>query len=667
MELLLKSLLLPVINLLIISTGAVLAIDQPCDSNIYCYGHLLHTVQIARPFRDSKTFVDRPLKYQPETILANFDFFMKSHQQYPSKEDVRNFVEANFEQDGHEFAPWYPVDWKEYPRFLNRIANPKLNKWAKQLHDFWRELGREIKKDVGEKQAQNSMIYVSKPVIVPGGRFKEFYYWDSYWIQEGLILSEMFETVKGMLENFIQMVSLLGFVPNGGRVYYQRSQPPLLIPMVKNYFDATHDIDFIKLHFPTLENEFKFWIMNRSINIKVGDSNYTLVRYNSEKGAPRPESYGEDYKLAFGLPEKEKEELYFNLHSGAESGWDFSSRWFEVPEGSNIKANLSHTKTRNVIPVELNAFMYYNAKLLSEFATVAGVVGKAEYYDNIANHFKEAINTLLWDEEAGSWFDYDIVKNTLRKDFYPSNIAPLWAGAEEKPSTVKRVINYLRTVGALDYPGGIPTSLKQTGEQWDFPNGWAPLQSFVVNALVRSNDEEANALAFEIAERWVLTNYVAFYQATPNAMFEKYDVSVVGLPGGGGEYDTVVGFGWSNAVVLDFMNRYGDRLVVHDEDVHIGSLGHSGVTHQLSPFASTTLLLAIVCLLVGGALGLKKLRKHLTSSHQHHHQIRGDKSPYSTVTTDYNTIQPPTIIQSHSAAKLVSDDGNAVIGRDLLS
>ena len=63
----------------------------------------------------------------------------------------------------------------------------------------------------------------------------------------------------------------------------------------------------------------------------------------------------------------------------------------------------------------------------------------------------------------GCWFDYDLVKKHLRKDFYPSNVVPLWAGAQQSDSTVKRVINYLRTVGALDYPGGIPTSLKQTG------------------------------------------------------------------------------------------------------------------------------------------------------------------------------------------------------------
>ena len=95
----------------------------------------------------------------------------------------------------------------------------------------------------------------------------------------------------------------------------------------------------------------------------------------------------------------------------------------------------------------------------------AGVPDRAAYYENTANQFKEAINGLLWDETLGCWFDYDFVKKHLRKDFYPSNIVPLWAGAQQSDSTVKRVINYLRTVGALDYPGGIPTSLKQTGNE----------------------------------------------------------------------------------------------------------------------------------------------------------------------------------------------------------
>lgn len=180
----------------------------------------------------------------------------------------------------------------ENPKFLNRIADPKLKTWARTLHEFWKELGREIKNEVGLKPELNSLVYVSHPVILPGGRFKEFYYWDSYWIQDGLLLSEMHLTVKGMLENFLEMVASIGFVPNGGRVYYQRSQPPLLIPMVKNYYDATLDKEFITKHFAKLESEFNFWMQNRSITVEFGGRNYTMVRYNSEKGAPRPESYG---------------------------------------------------------------------------------------------------------------------------------------------------------------------------------------------------------------------------------------------------------------------------------------------------------------------------------------------------------------------------------------
>jgi alpha,alpha-trehalase len=92
-----------------------------------------------------------------------------------------------------------------------------------------------------------------------------------------------------MLDNFLQMVDVYGMVPNGGRIYYERrSQPPMLIPMVDRYINATGDNEFLNpARLELLEREFQFWLTNRSVSVK----GHTLARFNVESDGPRPESY----------------------------------------------------------------------------------------------------------------------------------------------------------------------------------------------------------------------------------------------------------------------------------------------------------------------------------------------------------------------------------------
>ncbi|CAG7829632.1 unnamed protein product, partial [Allacma fusca] len=164
--------------------------------------------------------------------------------------------------------------------------------FASDVNAIWKQLGRKIKPGLKTRPEMSSLIYVDNPFIVPGGRFNEFYYWDQFWVLKGLLHSGMTQTVRGMLENFFQMVDSLGYVPNGGRIYYQRSQPPLLIPMVNDYLEVTGDFLFLKNHVQTLEKEFDFWMKNRSHVVNLGDNqNYTVIRYNVELSDPRPESY----------------------------------------------------------------------------------------------------------------------------------------------------------------------------------------------------------------------------------------------------------------------------------------------------------------------------------------------------------------------------------------
>ncbi|CAG7834099.1 unnamed protein product [Allacma fusca] len=534
----------------------------PCDSDIYCYGKLLHTVQMAHLVQDSKTFVDQKMLHPPDVVKQNFGTFISATLGHPTKEQTRQFVEENFGQSGTELESWIPSDWTESPRFLEGIKDPDLRQYGKELNDIWKTLGRKINPEVRDNEDMFSLIYVPNPVMVPGGRFTEFYYWDQYWILKGLLICEMHISVRGMIENFLHMISRYGYVPNGGRIYYSRSQPPMLIPMVKDYVDATGNWTFVRTHLDTLDKEFRFWMTNRTIDVLKDGRTFRFVRYNNELTGPRPESYREDFYLAETLHTKaEKDELFINLKSGAESGWDFSSRWFVSDEAFSA-GNLKDIKARDIIPVDLNAFIYNNAKVMASFHRQFKFHESANYYDDIASEWLHNINSVLWNDTRGCWFDYDVQKGELKTEFYPSNIFPLWANVtigNDKKYTASRVVEYLHSSGALRFPGGIPTSMEHSGEQWDFPNGWAPLQHLVVDALDHAGYLPAQFLAVDLAERWVRNNYRAFRNSN-NTMFEKYDVQSVGAPGGGGEYEVVVGFGWSNGVIIDFLSRYGEFL-----------------------------------------------------------------------------------------------------------
>lgn len=187
-----------------------------------------------------------------------------------------------------------------------------------------------------------------------------------------------------------------------------------------------------------------------------------------------------------------------------------------------FSGNITSMKTRSIIPVDLNAILYWNAKLLGDFNKILGNEDKAEYYYQKSKEWMEAVQTVLWHEEVGSWLDYDMINNVKRDYFYPSNLAPLWTGCYNTTETEKiskLVIKYLHNKHIMSNPGGIPTTLSHTGEQWDYPNAWPPLQHIMVMALNNTGDKTAQRLAFEIAQKWVRSNYKSFL--TTSAMMEK--------------------------------------------------------------------------------------------------------------------------------------------------
>lgn len=527
-----------------------------CDSEIYCRGDLLKTVQLASIFNDSKTFVDLSQLNDPSVTISNFNKLMKETNNKPNRTQVQRYVSENFNVS-NELEDWMPPDWQKRPGLLHRIKDPKYRNWAEHLNNVWKTLGRKITKEVQRNPEKHSLIYVENGFVVPGGRFNEFYYWDSYWVIKGLLLCGMHQTVKGMILNFLSMVVRYGFIPNGGRVYYlMRSQPPMLIPMVDLYLEATNDVDFLKEYISILEKEFNYWQREKTVKVNVNGKSNTLARYYVQSPSPRPESYREDYELAQKLPVEKQGEFYNNIKAGAESGWDFTSRWF-IRESDVGTTGLQNISASNIIPVDLNAILQQNARLLSSYHYALGNLAKAQHYAKIAESWQEAIDNVLWNEESGIWFDYDIKNNKVRKSFYPSNLVPLYTRSYDKKNGAKyaqRAVAYLHREKIDSFFGGTPTSLNLTGEQWDFPNAWPPLQSFIINGLYLTGVEEAVNEAITLADRWVRSNYLGYVDY--GAMFEKYDAVLPGKGGGGGEYNVQVGFGWTNGVILELLNTF---------------------------------------------------------------------------------------------------------------
>lgn len=572
---------------LALSPNAVIAEKPACKSEIFCRGNLLRTVQMARIFNDSKTFVDMRLQKDEADVLQAF----KALPSNVSKEQVIKFVNENFHPVAHDLEEWTPPDWQENPEFIHRIKDDNLKTFASKLNELWKKLGRKISDEAHKSPARSSLILVKNPFVVPGGRFREYYYWDSYWVVDGLLVCGMKDTVKGMIDNFIQLVNTYGFVPNGGRIYYtNRSQPPFLIPIVGLYLNKTGDKDYVKSILNVLEKEYNFWRKDRTVEVEVSSGKYSLSIYAANMDTPRPESYYEDFHTAQEVPQDARPALYQHIASAAESGWDFSTRWFN--RSGDQKGSLSSTRTRQVIPTDLNSILYACENLLEKFFRMTGNTAKADQYKNFSEARQAAIEAVLWDEK-GLWLDYDRQLKKRRSYFYAASVVPLWAGVHRGNVTREMIVlRTLKRLRVLDYPGGFPTSLASSGQQWDFPNAWPPLQHMLIAGLAESSSEEIKQEALNFAQKWITTNYKAW--RSTGHMFEKFNVSVQGAPGGGGEYRIQVGFGWTNGVILDMLQRYPDKLVSGNDHTTQGTKPTAKANGYLVVMTNTIFICCIV-------------------------------------------------------------------------
>lgn len=592
--------------------------------DIYCAGPILHAVQMHLG-RDGKDFVDRPMKAEPNVILQAFHNTFNNNNNNSNDSDIvdvdnahllNQFVEDYFAPAGSDLEPVVPPDFQSHPLTLATTAilqkNDTLREWAMTLNALWKVLGRrpivaamdyENDEDEDDKNdhdrrhlkkktfRHSSLLPTRHFLVVAGGRFREAYYWDTYWIVQGLLASDMYETAKGVVQNLLDFVEIYGFVPNGSRIYYlTRSQPPLLSEMVRVLYEHKQnnkpfsnstmydDLDFFVSATHTLDKEYQFWMRQgeHAVAVPTKDGKvYILNRYEASKVTqPRPESYREDMATAAAAvaaaPQSSgdtiQEVLFGEITAACESGWDFSSRWFRNHQ------NLTTAMTSNIIPVDLNAMMHRMEKNMIQFHTIfLNQTSMADMYRSASYKRSLAIQNILWDPQTSMWRDYYLDTGRFSPVMSVSNFFPLWSesldgddddddateatNSSSSSATLLRSIQNSLTNSGLLQNGGVLTTTRHTGQQWDDPNAWPPLQDILIQGLLKY--PETRPLGQDLIRRWVRTNLMA-YQAT-KFMYEKYNARGNGA-GGGGEYAIQEGFGWTNGVILEFLTQHGDLL-----------------------------------------------------------------------------------------------------------
>lgn len=515
---------------------------------------------------DPKHYVDLSLKFDLPIVKQAFKDLPRTENGSVLASDFYGFLSKFMNSDQEDLEYVEPIDFVVEPNgFLPKVVHQGVRDWALEVHSLWKNLSRKVSNEVLKNPELHTLLPLKHPVIIPGSRFQEVYYWDSYWVIRGLLASKMYETARGIILNLIDLIDTYGHVLNGARAYYtNRSQPPLLSSMVVEVYKRTSDIDLAKKALPALIKEHKFW--NSGLhNVTIEDAQGTihnLSRYYAMWNQPRPESFTIDNETAYNLTtDCEKKQLYREIASTAETGWDFSTRWMKNP------SDLTTLSTTMIVPVDLNAYVL---KMELDIAYLANAVGESSHASHFAKASKArkmAMDAIFWDQEKGQWFDYWLNDSSMVKDIYKwdasyqnqdifaSNFIPLWVQLFYSDETmVKQVTQSLESSGLLR-DAGIATSLTNSSQQWDFPNGWAPVQHMIVEGLVRSGRKESLSLAKDIAIRWIRTNFVTYKKL--KVMHEKYDVSKCGEFGGGGEYKPQTGFGWSNGVVLAFLEEFG--------------------------------------------------------------------------------------------------------------
>ena len=494
------------------------------ESLMFFESELFKTVQVEGIFSDSKTFADALPKISYIAALEQYQQYIKDK----STLSLKEFIDKNFDIPNHQEV----------------LVNGDKICIDDHIETLWQSLKKPADNDVA-----GSLLPLKNAYIVPGGRFREIYYWDSYFTALGLLESHHNALVESMFNNFLDLQSRYGCIPNGNRSYFlSRSQPPvlslmveLLLPLKKN------DPVFLTQCIKGVEAEYKFWMCGKELVsddnpehkrlVKMDDGSF-LNRYWDDNCSPRPESYREDIELLNESEPDDTDSFYRNIRAACESGWDFSSRWLDDTN------SLASIRTTRILPIDLNCLLYKQEMLLSHYYSLLGHDYSSSKYLNYATSRKSAINRYMWSADDSFFMDFDLDTQAQSSVKSLAGVLPLFVELAnvKQGEKVSKVIE-----DEFLQKGGLITTCIESDQQWDAPNGWAPLHWFAVEGLLKY---QQNVLANKIQHRWL--NTVELYFKRTGKLMEKYNVCQQDDKAEGGEYDVQEGFGWTNGVYQAF-------------------------------------------------------------------------------------------------------------------
>lgn len=505
----------------LVNTAGILMRSKKAPDELL--GELFSDVQAQQIYTDDKTFADLVPKKRIHSIREEYRI-LKNDPNF----DLREFV-------GRHFTDLTETVHKKDPFIIKPGETTEHH-----IMRLWEHLERRNRIDRG------SLIALPYKYIVPGGRFNEQFYWDSYFIMVGLAAQGDWHMIENMVKNTAYMIRKYGYVPTANRTYFlSRSQPPVFVLMVRLL--AKHKGKRVfREYLPFLLIEYRFWMKGRRKLVETEHNAYHRVvqmadasllnRYYDNKVTARPESLRQDIQMAQTSSKRDHDRLFLHLRTAAESGWDFSSRW--LTDARDLKT----IHTADIIPVDLNSLMYMLEETIATAYNSLLHPLQVKRFKKAAIKRKDAIDKYLWDAKAKFYMDYNFHHKATTKRYSLAGIFPLYAGiaSDEQAADVAKMIEkeFLKT-------GGVVTTLIESGQQWDSPNGWAPLQWMTVEGLRRYGYHE---LADTIAHRWIKLNDTVFKKT--HRMVEKYNVIGGDGLGGGGEYVLQDGFGWTNGVYL---------------------------------------------------------------------------------------------------------------------
>jgi alpha,alpha-trehalase len=489
------------------------------------YGELFSAVQLGHVFADQKAFADAVPNKSPAEIMHDY-----AEVKHDPKLDLKAFVLERFALTA-----------------AKETAPPRGLALTQHIEWLWPRLTREAKR-VPEG---SSLLALPKPYVVPGGRYQELYYWDSYFTMLGLAKSGQRALVLSMLDDFAYEIDRYGHIPNGSRSYQlSRSQPPFFACMVELAAGLEGESVYTR-YLPQLRREHAFW-MDGASELAVGSAQRRVVRladgtllnrYWDDRDTPRPEAYANDVATAAADKSRPPTVVYRELRAAAESGWDFSSRW--LADG----ATLSTIQTTSYLPIDLNSLLYRLEQVIAHACEIAHDRACVESFAELAKKRSAAIDRYLWNDAGYFYTDF----NWTRAEAVDAVTAAVAFALFSGVATPERAQQTAKALERLLAPGGLVTTSRKTDEQWDSPNGWAPLVWIAVSGLRRY---EQHDLAREIGTRF-LSRIEALF-ATEAKLVEKYDVQSAAVRGGGGgEYPLQDGFGWTNGVTLELLELYG--------------------------------------------------------------------------------------------------------------